>query len=122
MSVELILLGIYVVGLFPAAARATRWHASRGHCHHEDRFGGRDRYNHADARWCGQFHRPECWRSDAEVQVRDLRATPLALIWPLALLGVLILAQARKRPAGHHDLERSISDLERELGIEGDSK
>lgn len=109
------ILAVYVAGLFPAAVQAVRLHASTfGSCHDEDKRGetGGPKWRS----WCESFHKRGCWRT-GEPSLRDLRAMPAALIWPLALIGLVVLSQAKKRPPVVRDLQGHIDDLERELGI-----
>lgn len=111
------MLGAYLVGLFPAAVKFTRMYALGGRCHHEDRYGGRDSYNNSSRSWCVRFHRRECWRSDGTPEFPDLlHATPLTLVWPVALIGLGVLHAAGRQPVPA-DISSSIEALERELGI-----
>lgn len=110
------LLAAYVAGIFPAAVWAVRQSAEAGHCHQESRPG-----RVADHHWrqvsnCRSFHHAQCWRPSERVEYGDLKAAPLALIWPALAIGVAVLRQANKKPS-RRMLEAQIARLERENGM-----
>ena len=109
-------MAVYAVGLFPAAVKTARWSAtSHTYCHQESRSGAI--FKSPNQHHCATYCKPGCWRSDGIPTFRDLRVTPVALIWPLLGLGVMILRQAGKVPPKQADLQSEIARLEKELGI-----
>lgn len=110
------ILATYVVGLFPSAIWAVRQCAEIGRCQ-----GANSRVGARSSRsGCRYYHGMNCWRPADQAMAADLKALPVALVWPAIIAGLIILRQARKKPS-RRMLEAQITQLEREAGIEATS-